>query len=283
MLNVGVIVVDDSLKIKIDGDLADEHMVPIYEIGESLAGVGLSFTRVAHFLLTSEVKYRKPYDNRILILTKAPKAGSVDFGLISLLQGAAPTTMFGQLALGVTSGLVVSFGLYLIDRIIGRERHDPPEPMRPIVDNRSGDVDALGASIVAPMQRAHTIIQQGANSISIQGKGHTIILNSETRDFLKTTIKTDEDYWIDVSIGRLDANAGTGGAFVFEHGRIIPFNLSEHVTDEARRVIAKSHSDYFVGRKEQSKIEIRVMPSVDISGKVKSYFLIDAKEVDEIE
>lgn len=116
----GIRTLPDQLLIKFDGGIAEQHFLPAYEGGESLSGIGLTFTRVAHYLITGEVRHRAPYDNRLQILTHAPRDGCVMLDIFAILNGSAPVSFIGQVGLAITSQLVFDTGLYLIRKIVGQ-------------------------------------------------------------------------------------------------------------------------------------------------------------------
>jgi hypothetical protein len=271
----------DPLLIQIDGELAAQHMLPLYEGGEALAGIGLSFTRVSHYLLTGEVRHRAPYDPRLKILTRSPRRGSIEFDFVGFLAGPAPTSVIGQITISVTAAVVIGLGIRLIKRITGRHQPNETDSMTPVEKQRPGDIDALASSIVAPTKRTHSIIGHGATVINIIGNNNEVILDKRSKDYIFTTIEADDDSWIDVSIGWLNANQQTGGAFNYELGRIVPFDISKVADQKSLLTLSRSHTEYFLGNKEGSAISVRVRPSMSVDGTVKHYLLLEAKEIDD--
>lgn len=245
------------LLIQIDGDAASEHLFPLYEGGESLAGIGLSFTRVGHYMLTGQVRHKAPYDPRLRIVARPPTRGSVEFDFLGFLLGPAPTTVFGSLTLGVTSGLVVALGIYILKQITRSGQVEPPHAIDSLINERPGDIAALGSSIIAPTKRAHNIIGHGATVININGNNNSVSLNEKTKDYVSTTIEHDHEIWLDVSVGSLNANQRTGAAYNYELGRVVPFDIAKSIDHQSLVVLSRSHSAYFTGNKESSRISIK--------------------------
>ena len=270
----------EPLIIKFDGDLATRHLLPLYEGGESLSGIGLSFTRVSHYLLTGEVRQRSPYDSRLKIITRAPQQGSIEFDFIGFLAGPAPTSTIGQITISVSASLIFCTGVYLIKKLVGKPS-SIPNSLKELEERRPGDLDALSSAILPSVKKAHTIVSHGAGSININGDNNNVVLNSVTKEYIHTTVRDGQDTWIDASVGWLNANQRTGGAYIYEYGRIIPFDISKNISNFSLHAISKSHSDYFLGQKDKSRISLRVLADRSIDGTIKRYLLLEAQEIDE--
>ena len=268
----------DNFLVSIDGGFAAKHHFPLYEGGETLSGLGLTFTRTGHYLLTGEVRHRAPYDPRVIILANSPRPGSVELDLLSLITGPAPTSLIGQITLSVGASTIFGFGLYIIRRIIGKAPKLPPEDLLELVDSRPGDIDALTSANTSSVRRAHSIIGNGATVITINGNNNEVILNRETKDYVNTTIQSDEVEFVEGSVGWLNANTRNGGLFVKAHGRVIPFDLHKDVGDESLDVLLTSLRNYTLGRVEDATISVRILASTAIDGRIKRYLLLDAEE-----
>lgn len=271
----------ECVTIKFDGGLAQEHLMPLFSGGESIAGLGLCFLRVNHFVLSGEVRLRAPYDTRQQLLIRPPSAGSIEFSLATILAAEAPTTMIGQLAISATPAVVIQLAMHLFRRLTGQPVDRVPEIIERIENQRPGDVAALASSITPPLKKGHTVINNGAGNVFVFGDGGTVRFDESTKEYLNETIDDDEDSWIDASIAWLNGNSKTGGAYNFEMGQVVPFDISKNASREAREVLSRSASAYFVGDNDRSRVSIRVYAKRAPDNRLKRYFLIDAKEIDD--
>jgi len=269
----------ESLKITLNGNFADQHMMPLYEGGETLAGTGLLFTRTAHYLLNGDVRRKAPYDHRLKILTRNPSPGSVELDFIGFLLAPAPVTTIGAVTISVSANLIFHFGIYLFKKLTSSQPAKVPDQLNEIAKQRPGDVDALAAAVTSPAKRAHSVINQGAFSVNINGDGNTVILNPDTKKYISTTLEKEELHWLNASIAWLNANQRTGGAFVFEYGRVIPFEITKGISDKSLQAITNSFSNYMMEKKDEAVIAIRVTERVAVDGTIKSFRLFEATDV----
>jgi hypothetical protein len=269
----------ERVTIKFDGGLAQEHLMPFFSGGESIAGLGLCFLRVNHFVLSGEVRWRAPYDTRQQLLISPPKGGSIEFSLAAILAAEAPTTMIGQLAISATPAVVIGLAIHLFKRLTGQPADSAPDIVQKIENQRPGDVAALASSITPPLKRAHTIINNGAGNVFVFGDETSVRFDGSTKEYLDKTIDDEDDAWIDVSIAWLNGNSKTGGAYNYELGQVVPFHISKSASRQARETLSRSASAYFVGDRDRSRVSIRVYAKRAPDNRLKSYFLIDAKEI----
>jgi hypothetical protein len=272
---------DEYVNIRFDGDLAQEHLMPLFSGGESIAGLGLCFLRVNHFILNGQVRWRAPYDTRQQLLIGPPRRGSIEFSLAAMLAAEAPTTIIGQVAISATPTIVIGLALYLFKRLTGQPVDKAPEVVKAIENERPGDIAALGLSLIPPLKKAHTIINNGAGNIYVFGDKNTVRFDRSTKEYLNETIDDEQDTWLDSSIAWLNGNSKTGGAYNYELGQVIPFQIATTASRKALEILSRSASAYFVGDRDRSRVAIRVYAKRAPDNRLKSYFLVDAKEIDD--
>jgi hypothetical protein len=205
------------------------------------------FLRVNHFILNGQVRWRAPYDTRQQLLIGPPRRGSIEFSLAAMLAAEAPTTIIGQVAISATPTIVIGLALYLFKRLTGQPVDKAPEVVKAIENERPGDIAALGLSLIPPLKKAHTIINNGAGNIYVFGDKNTVRFDRSTKEYLNETIDDEQDTWLDSSIAWLNGNSKTGGAYNYELGQVIPFQIATTASRKALEILSRSASAYFVG------------------------------------
>jgi hypothetical protein len=272
----------NSLSVQFDGDDASRHMLPLYEGSQSLSGLGLCFTRVAHYLSTGTIKQKAPYYPYTKIFVSPPKSGSVVFDVLASISGQGPTTTFGQLTLAVTANLIFATGVYVIQKVVGKTSKPNDENVRRLLNERPGDVEALIASVQPAVKQAHNVIGAGANVINIYGSNNNVTLDQSTKDYVSINIVADSSEWISGSVGWLNANERTGGMYVHGLGRVVPFEISRNASSETLRILLDSLSDYTMGNNDKSRFDARVLRYSSLDGRIKKFVLVEAAKPDRL-
>lgn len=268
----------DKLLVSFKGGHSEEHKLRALEGGRSLAGIGLGVTRIAHYLSTGEVRYRAPYSERVGIFLTPPRAGSIEFDIVTLLATPAPTTLIGQVLLNLSAPLVLGLVTYLFQRVTGVEKAKAPESLQRLVVDRSGDLDALAVSVEAPVLQAHSVIGNGATIIHISGNGNTVNLDESSREYMKRSVLSDSVEAIDGSVGRLNINDRSGGLFVKTENRVIPFDVAESASIATIKVLLESMSLYAAG--QESDVQVHVYKTFSTDGRIKKFLVMEAKQIE---
>lgn len=232
-----------DLILKFDGDLAERHVVPASDAGNTLVGVGVALNRVAYFLEHDRARYRGPYSENVRILVSHPKPGSLEFPF--LLEVANNPI---ALAIGVelTGASVLALAKFAFRRATGQEREGDLAPWDKIPP---GTLDAVAESVEKPLKQAHYVIGSGAENVNIFfGHEDPVQFDQKTKEFLGQSNYINE---VKSELGRVSAlngNDNGGRIFIPSIGKGVSFTLDDEIDDASVGVILWSQSQYFRGR-----------------------------------
>ena len=175
------------LKIKFDGEDADEHRLPAFDAAESLDGIAKSILIPTNYLVEGRVRYKNfTYDDyRIDLISVRP--GSLDV-LFNIHLNLDALKDLHELGIAVTGAFVYDFIKSVIGRAIGKSAPKAIERLEEQNLLKTGDMGALVDAIEAPVKRAHTVINRGAKKIAIiDGDSSPINLNAASKLYVQTT------------------------------------------------------------------------------------------------
>lgn len=269
-----------QFEILFEGDLADAHKLPGLEGTQSLEGIGRSLTLISHFAATGEVRQRFPFSDAFSVNLLAFEAGSfrtifgVTIDTTATLKWLAPVIGVG-IVQGVAGNIAYDLMKYTFSSATGQAADKSPM-VAELESKRSGDVSALQEAITPSLKRSHSVINSGAQQITINGNGNVVtIYNQESKEFLEED-KFDllPEVKI-VSTGMLNVNTRNGRVFDYEHHKLISIFVARDCTVRAMPNLARSLQLY-AKSKEKSQVYIKYLVKKNKSGFPKSYLILDA-------
>jgi len=185
---------------------------------------------------------------------------------------AADPTLGGLTTSAVYDLIKITFG-----RALGLTTKPSTDQTTLLDEKRGGDVEALIDSVESPMREAHTAIGNSAHDIQIVNGQNNVVINNltlVTKEYVSISLRGDEDN-VDVSIGSLNANQGTGRAWFTDVGKLVPFNVSNKATDRTLSALSWGLDQYVNGT--GGTVSIRYEPLRSADGRLKRVIIYDAE------
>jgi len=225
------------MQIIFQGGEADAHRIDLYEGSESLAGLARASTLVAHYISTSQVRFRAPYSNQLQYYLTGAQDGSLTI-LISEISRIANEAQAAAARMRASR---------LLGRVVRRATGQEAEGPLTVdgLDIPAGDIDALAEAATPGLQRAHRWIDQGNKSITIRpGHGQEFNFNTETKEYLEAEEVSPQEDIQDVSVGALNVNSRNGRVFFHDLGRTVPFWVPRDATDRTIPTLSRYLTQY---------------------------------------
>ena len=259
------------------GEMADQHELPGLNGAISIEGLARSLTLVSHYAVTGKIRHRYPFSDDFSLNLVALQEGSFKARFALNLSATAVASWLRTAAI---SGPVGNFATDLIkttySSAVGLSAHADTPAVKMLLDKCPGDLDALREATVPSMKHAHSVINRGAENITINGDHNNIVVfNSRTKEFLENIDPSSLPEIKTVSVGMLNVNTRNGRVFDFELGKMVTIFVPTDRTERTLGNLGRSLSIYAKGR-EASQIYIKYYVRKDRSGKPERYTVVDA-------
>lgn len=221
--------------VKFIGAEADSHRVSAFMGTESLVGVARTAALVAHYISTSEVRFRRPFSE------------DIEFYLVGTAPGSL-SAIFDVVANGVATTQRAAIATKkLLEHVVRRGSGQTGQADLRVGDFYipEGDIDALAEATEPSLRRAHSWIDSSNKIIEIgELSSRTVQLTETTKEYLYNEIMEDEPSIQDVTVGALNVNGRTGRVYFRDLGRTVPFKIGRYATGRTIRNLARYLTEY---------------------------------------
>jgi hypothetical protein len=261
------------------GEEADKGRVPAYEATLSLQGIARSFVLISNYLSTGKIRKRAPYSDAVIFYLEPPRQGCWEAVFDAIISHPA-SMIGGSLGIAITANLLTDGIRTVVSRCLGKEKAIEDPKLQELERRRPGDLDALVDAVEPSMLLAHTIINQGASNIFIvRGDNNIVTLDAESNEYVRASIKSPDDEFLDVSVGSLNVNTGNGRVYVHSIGKTVPFSIAREPDPGTYSNLSESLSRYARGR--PCDVQIRFRRVIARDGRTKRFIIIGASIVSE--
>lgn len=262
-------------KLRLTGDTAERHEFQAYDGYMALAGVARTLSLVAHYAETGKIRQRGEFEGRNAVRGSAIRNGSILVDLAVLLE-QMPAEVFGVVGIaGVAGG---KFLYALVDRVLARNLGEEPSEdliLGPLLERRSGDLEALVAVSEPAIRQAHSVIGNGASMMQIIGGANILnTFNEDTKQYVQGTVVDDTVRTSNFTVSAFNANSGYGSVFDSTIGRTVPFKMKRAVLDSVRTVFSWGIDQYT--NRTGFGITATYTRELALDGRPKRYLMIGA-------
>ncbi|TLX14373.1 hypothetical protein [Rhizobium sp. MHM7A] len=262
-------------RLRLTGDIADQHQFQGYDGYMALAGFAWALSLISNYADTGQIRQRGDFDGRHAVRARAPVEGSVIADFVVYMQNN-PETVFGMAAGGLAApAFLYALANRVINRNLGETNTATDQALGPLITRRGGDIEALVAISEPPIRQAHGVIGNGARNIEISG-GFNILntFNEQTRDYVKLNVEDDNEKTKSVSVSAFNANSGYGSVFDGDLGHVVPFSMSRETLRRYKAVFSWGLDQYVQGTGR--KIDLKFTRILAMDGRPKRYIVLSA-------
>lgn len=238
-------------RVAYEGGVADENRLPAHQGATSLEGLSWTYSLIANYAATGKIRSRGDLSRKIQVYILPARQGSFvnDFVLfITEPNNLFLTSLLGSYAVATVGQVVNSLVVSTIKEVSGLVKGLSQTDESRLMKLPSGDREALVDKIEPSMKRAHIVIGEGVDSISIKkGQSQLITLGYETKEYVNADFIGDELVKT-VSVGAFNANSGNGRFYLADIGKTVPFFVDKGSDNRTYSLLSKSLDDYVNGK-----------------------------------
>ncbi|WP_462118541.1 DUF7946 domain-containing protein [Methylorubrum extorquens] len=236
-----------ELIAKFDGAIAERNVLPAFEGAQSLEGIARSITLVSHFIVTSQVRKKYPFDRNVLIVMEPPRKGSFEaiFSFVTDKDTVLTTTALGSLGVSLFGDVLKDTLTLIVKRLVGKDHTPKTDQLGRMLAADAGNIEALGEAVEPALKKAHIVINNGAGNITIiSGSNNVVTFDGNSKRYLNTTVIVEQPSHKLVSCGMLNANTRNGRIFDQELGRTVPIRVPKGANPRTLGALAESLQRY---------------------------------------
>ncbi len=201
------------------------------------------------------------------------KEGSLiaDFSVFLQTQ---PTEVF-SIAGGTAAGLLYGLVKRVVQRNTGFDSPALNSESAQLLENRTGDIEALVAATEPSLRRAHEVIGPSANRVEWFG-GFTALaeFNPQTKAYIKDSFHDEDEYERDVSVSGFYGNSGQGSVYDIALRRNVPVSMKRETLIAIGTVFSWGLDQYL--KQTGNTIRIKFSRILSSDGREKRYIIHDA-------
>lgn len=259
------------LRLQFEGKIAADNMLPAHDGAASIEGMAFSFTLLANYIATGEIRTRGEMSPLISIYLRPSRQGSFLQDLV--LRIANEESLFinrvvGRFAPATTAKVITAVATRVLSDVTGQNYSATDAEKRWLDKLPSGDMEALVDRVEPSVRRAHTVIGEGAGELIVmKGRTPLVTFNSATKAWVNTNIQSDQTIERTVSISALNANTGNGRAYLPNVGKTVPFSVVREPAQKTYETLAWSLREYT--RERPSGIVVTCTQIISLDDKIK--------------
>lgn len=267
-------------KLVFEGEDADFNRLPAHEGASSLEGLTWSIALLTNYAATGEIRTRGNLSPHIRTYLRPPRQGSFLTELwvvVTQPESIFLSSIIGVYAVNTVSQAVNAIIVKSVKEVCGLAANMVRKEEDWLKGLPSGDLEALVDKIEPSMKRAHTVIGDGASTLTIK-KGYTplVQLDHLTKAFVNADLKGDEKT-ISASVGAFNANTGNGRVFLADIGKTVPFYVEKGLDFSTYSALSHSLNAYVNGW--PSLIEIVSTEVLSQDGRLKRLLISQARKI----
>ncbi|MCO4199403.1 hypothetical protein M2R28_06830 [Aeromonas hydrophila] len=268
---------DISIIIRIEGGIADDGMLDVYDAADTISGIARSINIIAHAFGNDE---------------KIRKQGQAAHGSHTYIHSSKKgcfeeriDVRFDEKICSKIGGSIISnaFWDYLSwtwSYTLGEERQPTTPYVRKIAEKKDLFVDEVANVLESPIHDMHKSISRDNNVkvyINRPKVGDILTLNTETLDYVTTREERAEQEYIIGNITRTSVTSHFGRLFSDEENRILSFEFANQDDRRAKDLALRSMREYNQGL--DGKFHLKVSKILNARGTVKRYIVHDLLEI----
>lgn len=241
-----------EISVSLRGGIADTGEVPAFASLESLHGFSQAAMMTLYFAKTGEFRRRGFAELEVDLRLVGTREGSFEF-LFQFVEN------FPYLAQIVGEGVAAAAAWDLIKAVFNRATGGrAPQRIEGLERQgglNSGDLGALVQAAETSIRKAHTVVNHGANSVSISivGDHNAVVFDPNSKEYMYQNIVNDEIRTKRFLVTSYDGRNRTGRVFDIEAEQAFTFDLMIAANRESLTIIVDAARAYAL--REQGRFD----------------------------
>lgn len=206
------------LKVRYNGGVAAEGLLPLYDGTTAIAGIAQVVQIATHALLTERIVTRATAAKRATFYFLPAKSGSYLTEMVALVEQST-------VALGIiTAPVFYDFIKTVLKKATSAEMPVPEtSAIRRWMDRDEPFFDELAETLEGSLQRSHRPIGEGVETITIERpRSELLAFNAATKLWVNTRETAENTSSFTGCITRFNSITRNGRAFIDQLGRVLP-------------------------------------------------------------
>jgi hypothetical protein len=266
-----------SLILRIEGGIADDGLLDVYDAADTISGIARSINIVIHAFSNDE---------------KLRKQGQAAHGAHAFIHSSKKGCFEEQIDIRFDSKVVKKIGSSVITNAfwdylnwtwsyaLGEEREAKTHYVKKVSEKNELFVDEIANILESPLQDMHKSISRDKDIkiyINRPRVGDLLTFNSETLDYVTTREEQTDAEYIVGNITRTSVVSHFGRLFSDEEHRILSFEFANPDDRRAKDLALRSMREFNQG--QDGKFNLKVSKIINARGAVKRYVLHDMLEI----
>jgi hypothetical protein len=267
-----------QFEFRAQGDLADRHMLQAYDGFEALAGFSLALAICSNYLSHGKIRRKGRFDGRSSVLAHPLREGSLIADFSAFISSVDPklAMMIGSATASTALTAIVT---YVLQLNLGKDHTSDNEAIKGLLKQRSGDLAALASAVEPSIIRGHSIIGNGAKTVTISAAENTLgFFDAGTKEYVKGHIDETTELTNSFTVGGFYPDSGHGRVFDTGIGRNVRFWVPDEVKKKTATTFSWGLDQYTNGF--GGKVNLTYTRRVSFDGRAKSYMVVDATKDD---
>lgn len=268
-----------SAIIRVEGGIADEGMLEIYDAAAMIHGIARAINIVAHsFSENEEIRVKAHNAHGVKTLLHSSKKGCFE-EQVDIVFSKKLASRIGH------SVIVNNFWDYLTycwSAAVGLEHTPTSSHLKKIVGKDEDFGYIIGDALESAMQDLHKPISRDGKSKIILERprlGDILELNAKTRDYVTTRVEKTEVFEIIGNVTRFNVLSDFGRLYSDSEQRIISFKLTEARSNAMQKLVVQSMQDRVGGK--AGKLKFFASQVLSSQGQVKRYIVQNIDSLDD--
>lgn len=255
----------------VEGGMADQSILPAYDVGQMLVGIARASNIIAHaFSKNDEIRKRAEAANEVETLVSPSRKGCFEEEI---------TFRFSPKLVGRMGASVIANGFwdyygYAWSSAVGYEY----VPRTPFLTRRLAANELLGQEMAealeTALQEVHRPIHTDRNlkiEVIRPRVGVAFSLDATTMDYIATREDVKNKLTIIGNVTRFNILSGFGRVFVSTEKRVVPFRIVDNRDDGLMKQAVASMNDSLVDNFRKGKRRFTVHKIESANGQLKRY------------
>ncbi|MEB0080446.1 hypothetical protein QN379_00235 [Glaciimonas sp. Gout2] len=268
---------DIKLTLRVEGGLADEGVLDIYDAANTIYGLARSVNMVTHsFANNGEIRKK----NKTATGSKTVIQSSIKGCFEEQIAIQFDDRVINRVGSSVIANAFWDYLTWVWTGAVGGEWEPTTPYVRSFAKNHDVHIDEISDALEAPMQLMHKSINSDENVRIFIGRprvSDVMELNKSTLNYVTTRDELTITEYLVGNVTRFSVLSNFGRVFSDDEGRIISFGL---IKDIDRRVVDLAIKSMQEHKKEnKGKMMLTVTKVMSAHGVVKRYWVHDINEI----
>lgn len=262
---------DVSALVRVEGGIADEGMLDMYDAASMIHGLARGLNMVAHsFSNSEEIRVRASAAHGVQTFIHSSKKGCFEEQIDIRFSGK----IVEKMGHSVIANNFWDYLAYSWSAATGRSSDPASSHLQKVVRADEDFMYDIGDALESAMQDIHKPIVRDNKAKIVLARprsGDVLELNKATLDFVTTRTEKTKVFELTGNVTRYNVLSDFGRLFSDAEGRVISFKLADPDDNDMKQKVVQSMQDHISGK--PGKLKFSVSQVVNSQEQVKRYIV----------